>query len=102
MLFGTVPFKANNMQDLNAMIVKAKFSLKKRKRDKELSKDLKNLIRGLLEPDPSKRLTLDQVKKHPWILTKPTQPVQLMNLDEIQAIRKDFMYKELAGHKKKK
>jgi serine/threonine protein kinase len=67
MLFGTVPFKANNMQDLHAIIVKAKYSLKKKQRKEELSKDLKSLIRGLLEPDPIKRLTMSQVMKHPWV-----------------------------------
>jgi len=69
MLFGTVPFKANNMQDLHAMIVKGKFSLKKKKvRPEELSRDLKNLLRGLLEPEPSKRLTVRQIVNHPWVI----------------------------------
>jgi hypothetical protein len=40
------------------MIVKAKYSLKKKSRSEELSKDLKALLKGLLEPDPSKRLTM--------------------------------------------
>jgi hypothetical protein len=40
------------------MIVKAKYSLKKKSRPEELSKDLKSLLKGLLEPDPSKRLTM--------------------------------------------
>jgi serine/threonine protein kinase len=30
MLFGTVPFKANNMADLHQIIVKAKYSLRKK------------------------------------------------------------------------
>lgn len=58
MLFGTVPFKANNMTDLHKMIVSGKYSLKKKQRTEELTKDLKDLLRGLLEPDPSKRLTM--------------------------------------------
>ena len=58
MLFGTVPFKANNMGDLHQMIVKAKYSLKKKSRSEELSKDLKSLLKGLLEPDPAKRFTM--------------------------------------------
>lgn len=33
----------------------------------EISEDAKNLIRALLEPDPAKRLTIDQVQKHPWL-----------------------------------
>ena len=58
MLFGTVPFKANNMSDLHQMIVKAKYSMKKKSRSEDLSKDLKSLLRGLLEPDSTKRLTM--------------------------------------------
>lgn len=58
MLFGTVPFKANNMSDLHQMIVKAKYSLKKKSRSEELSKELKLLLKGLLEPDPEKRFTM--------------------------------------------
>lgn len=31
-----------------------------------LSKDLQLLLKSLLEKDPSKRLTSEQVKSHPW------------------------------------
>lgn len=65
MLYGTVPFKANNMSELHQLILKAKYSLKDDK--VEISDDAKNLIRALLEPDPSKRLNIEQVKKHPWL-----------------------------------
>ena len=43
MLFGTVPFKANNMQELHAQILKAKYSLKEDK--VPLSDDAKSLIK---------------------------------------------------------
>ena len=65
MLYGTVPFKANNMSELHQLILKAKYSLKDDK--VEISDDAKNLIRALLEPEPSKRLNIEQVKKHPWL-----------------------------------
>jgi hypothetical protein len=47
------------MADLHQMIVKAKYSLKKKIRLEGLSSDLKSLLKGLLEPDPLKRLTMD-------------------------------------------
>jgi serine/threonine protein kinase len=50
------------------MIVKAKFALKKKQRKEELSRDLKSLIKGLLEPEPNKRLTMKQIVNHPWVL----------------------------------
>jgi serine/threonine protein kinase len=66
MLFGTVPFKGANMQELHQSILKAKYSLKKKKQS-NLSKELKLLLKGLLEPDPTLRLTMEQVRKHPWV-----------------------------------
>jgi serine/threonine protein kinase len=57
MLYGTVPFKANNMSELHQLIMKAKYSLKDDK--VEVSEDAKSLIRALLEPDPSKRLNIE-------------------------------------------
>jgi serine/threonine protein kinase len=53
MLYGTVPFKANNMQDLHKLILAAKYNLKD-----EISEGAKSLLRALLEPDPVKRLTI--------------------------------------------
>jgi len=49
------------------MILKAKYSLKKKSRANELSKELKSLLKGLLEPDHTKRLTMSQVRKHAWL-----------------------------------
>jgi len=65
MLFGTVPFKANNMSELHAQILKAKYNLKEDK--VPLSDEVKHLIRALLEVDVSKRLTVKQARKHPWL-----------------------------------
>lgn len=57
MLYGTVPFKANNMSELHSIIKKAKYSLKDDKI--EISENAKNLIKMLLEPDPIKRPTIE-------------------------------------------
>jgi len=56
MLYGTVPFKANNMSDLHQLIIKAKYTLKDDK--VEISEEAKSLIRALLEPEPSRRLSI--------------------------------------------
>ena len=68
MLYGTVPFKANNMQDLHKLILTAKYNLKD-----EISEPAKNLLRALLEPDPIKRLTIRQVLQHPWMSDAPEE-----------------------------
>jgi len=53
MLYGTVPFKANNMEELHKLIVKGKYVLKD-----DISIEARNLLRGLLEVNPEKRLTI--------------------------------------------
>ena len=46
MLYGTVPFKANNMSELQKMIVKGKYQLQE-----GISKEARDLIGRLLEID---------------------------------------------------
>ena len=53
MLYGTVPFKANNMEELHRMIVKGKYTLKE-----DISKEARSILRGLLEVNPEKRLSI--------------------------------------------
>jgi serine/threonine protein kinase len=53
MLYGVVPFKANNMEDLHKLIIKGKYTLKD-----DISIEARNLLRGLLEVNPDKRLTI--------------------------------------------
>ena len=62
MLYGKVPFKANNMHELNKMIIKSSFVLKE-----GVSDDAKNLITQMLEPNPKKRITINEILKHNWL-----------------------------------
>lgn len=62
MLYGTVPFKANNMTELQKIIMKAKYSLKE-----DISEEARDLLKGLLERDPAKRLNISQILGHPWL-----------------------------------
>ena len=64
MLSGTVPFKANNMTDLHKQIIKGNPSPLK-----EVTEEANNIINGLLEIDPKKRLTVDQILSHSWLKT---------------------------------
>lgn len=61
-LYGTVPFRANNMTELQKMIKSANYTLAD-----GISKQAKNLLKRLLEKDPSQRITIAQIKAHPWL-----------------------------------
>lgn len=61
MLYGTVPFRAQNMGDLHDMIVKAKYTLKP-----DISETARDLLKKILEPDPRKRLSIPEIFLHPW------------------------------------
>jgi 5'-AMP-activated protein kinase catalytic alpha subunit len=56
MLYGTVPFKASNMSELHKMIMQANYVLKD-----DISEEARSLIRGMLEADPRKRMTVRQI-----------------------------------------
>lgn len=62
MLTGNVPFKANNMNELQKMIIKGSVNP-----IKEASVEANHLISCLLDVDPKKRFTSEDVLCHPWM-----------------------------------
>lgn len=46
---------------------------------KPASASLQDLLRGMLQPDARKRLTIDQVKSHPWFTVNLPEEVKTMN-----------------------
>lgn len=62
MLYGIVPFRANNMNELQKMIIKADYKLQDC-----ISKEARDMLASLLEKDPVKRLTTRQILAHPWM-----------------------------------
>ena len=89
LLFGTVPFKANNMKDLHQQILKAKYNMKE-----EISEQAKDLIRGLLQIDPKKRLSVSQVLKHEWLAGAEFLSLDIFNDAEKEVIRSEFTYND--------
>jgi serine/threonine protein kinase len=53
MLYGTVPFKGQSMEELQTLIQNGKYTLKE-----DIGIEAVDLIRGMLEINPSKRLTI--------------------------------------------
>ncbi len=89
MLYGTVPFKANNMSELQKLIVKAKYTLK----DDGVSEEARDLLTGLLEKDPSKRLTIPLILQHKW-LSDANEKMELFTDQEREHIKNEFTYND--------
>ena len=83
------------MSDLHQLILKAKYSLKTDKVD--LSDNVKNLIKSLLETDPKKRLNIQQVRDHPWLTDNPSEyeHLEIFSQEELDIIKKNFTYQDV-------
>ena len=62
MVCGAVPFKAGNMQELYKNIMGKGFSF-----PVPLSKQVKDLIRKMLNKVPEKRILIPEILEHPWV-----------------------------------
>lgn len=88
MLYGSVPFKANNMEELHTMIMTGNYTLKD-----DTSAEARDLLRGMLEKNPKKRSPVSDILKHPWF-TDIDKTIQIFNEQEKAQIRKEFTYNE--------
>ena len=61
MLVGALPFDSNELSDLYKQIKVGKFYI-----PSNLSMNAIDLLKKILEVDCKKRITLDEIKKHPW------------------------------------
>jgi serine/threonine protein kinase len=61
LLFGTVPFKAQCMEELHALIQKGEFEV-----PAGVSQDAQDLIKSLIVVNPKKRITIPEILSHPW------------------------------------
>ena len=64
MLYGTFPFKANNIVSLMSEIQKNHIDFTCRTQD--ISVDCRNLLRSLLQKNPSNRITWEEFFDHAW------------------------------------
>ena len=62
MLGGYQPFCADSIKDLEKIITEGKYD-----KLKDISPEANNLLEGMLQVDPKKRLTEDEILNHPWI-----------------------------------
>ena len=62
MLQGRVPFKANTLEDLHALILRGNF-----KYPVPITEDARNLIESLLVVEPEKRISIPLILRHQWL-----------------------------------
>lgn len=60
--FGHIPFEKTGMLDLYEAIKKDDVKI-----GPDCSSDLKDLLLRLLEKEPQKRITMDEIRDHPWV-----------------------------------
>ena len=60
-LSGTVPFRAKTLQELHKLILRCKYQM-----PGNISEQAQDLIRRMLNPVPHLRISLDEMKQHPW------------------------------------
>ncbi|OMJ78628.1 hypothetical protein SteCoe_21505 [Stentor coeruleus] len=61
MLSASVPFKAKNLSDLHKLILKGSYEV-----PEYFSLEAKDIISKMLNPIPNLRISLDDMKTHPW------------------------------------
>jgi len=61
LICGYLPFEDPNTANLYKKIMAGEYSV-----PKFLSVEARDLLRGILNTDPNKRFTLDDIKRHPW------------------------------------
>ncbi|XP_075241241.1 serine/threonine-protein kinase BRSK2-like isoform X2 [Convolutriloba macropyga] len=63
LLVGALPFDDDNLRQLLEKVKSGKFQI-----PSFVSHDCQQLLRGMIHTDPHKRLTLEQVLQHPWVV----------------------------------
>ncbi|OAL02453.1 calmodulin dependent protein kinase [Phaeosphaeriaceae sp. SRC1lsM3a] len=70
LLFGRIPFEKHGMIELYQAI-----RCDEPVYDDSCQGDLKDLFQKLFEKDPEKRITMDEIREHPWVTQNGTDPL---------------------------
>lgn len=87
MLYGSVPFKAENMDQLHQQILQCNYTLKD-----EISKEARDLIKKILILDPEQRATSEDILVHPWLSDTKEFIADVFTETEKERIKKEFSY----------
>lgn len=77
MLNASMPFDDSNLRKLLKDQMTKNWVFRSRVRD-TLSSSVKSLVRHLLEPDLTQRLTLDRIIQHDWLRMRKDRPSNLI------------------------
>ncbi|XP_070200917.1 serine/threonine-protein kinase BRSK2-like [Littorina saxatilis] len=72
LLVGALPFDDDNLRQLLEKVKKGIFHI-----PHFVPPDCQNLLRGMIEVDPEKRLTLEEVMRHPWVIAGSKHEVEI-------------------------
>ena len=86
MLYGSVPFKGQDMTALHWSIIKGEYELKE-----DVSQEARDLIRGLLNIKPKDWLTPEQVLSHLWMDDTPDS-IDIFSEQEMKRIRVEYTF----------
>nr|XP_043627929.1 calcium-dependent protein kinase 7-like [Erigeron canadensis] len=73
LLCGVPPFWAENEQGVAQAIIRSEYNLERDPWPK-VSENAKDLVKKMLDPDPKRRLTAQQVLEHPWLFNAKAAP----------------------------
>ena len=62
MLYGNFPFNSESVDKLESLILGGKYTL-----TKDISNDARNLLKRILDLNPSTRITMTEIYLHPWM-----------------------------------
>jgi len=80
-----VPFKANNLTDLQNNIITGNF-----KEIHGISKECNDLLHKLLQINPKKRITINEALNHPWIINIEDNKLTLFTKAEMVLLSKNY------------
>ncbi|GAA5901739.1 hypothetical protein JCM6882_006054 [Rhodosporidiobolus microsporus] len=66
LLNGNLPFDHSDIRTLLSLVKKGQFRM-----PPELPADAQDLIRRMLIVDPERRITMEEIRRHPWVTRKP-------------------------------
>uniref|UniRef100_H3AH37 BR serine/threonine kinase 1 n=1 Tax=Latimeria chalumnae TaxID=7897 RepID=H3AH37_LATCH len=90
LLVGALPFDDDNLRQLLEKVKRGIFHM-----PHFIPPDCQNLLRGMIEVEPDKRLTLDHIQKHSWYLGGKNEPEPEQPASRKVAIRKILSASEL-------